>query len=557
MNSKKLLCFALFFTSTLLSYQAWGQVLERQSLLPPDIDAVVNPRPSIDPSVPTLEPKVIVGVIDDGVDYTHPILAPHAVFKRDANGVPIGFGRDFVGRDDWAHPRYGRTTHPSQWLVMQTILPAEIAEISKVLFFFSTFFAQSSNSVSKQFPKYASLLQTERLLEFESAQFATHGTMVAGLASYDAPEIGIIGYRVFPMVIDLTSLLPEGQDTSSNSDPDSLNPTLSSQIGPSVSALSSGELSSLRKIESWIHGINSLDYQKSTLQKGVPTSSTLASKANAADEPVDDFGQGFLDAIDSANRDGVRVVNMSFGGSGDEPWSKAIKTKIASLPHIAFIAAAGNEATWSSDASGRARGLGPCGGKTPGNLLCVGALKEGAKFADFTSFNIESTNKLVFARGTNIISTSAQGWCDESELAPLLAFSLDPTKGARFDQKFTLSDRSSIESGLSKCLNRNSMMTADGTSFSSPLVARIVALKLAKNPNLSGAAAIDRVLEESETIKQGIVTSSMLRIRKPSWMSPKADENYERRKDGTTRRSKSRKSPQSNASYFEFDIPKN
>src|SRR5690606_23204335 len=47
-------------------------------------------------------------------------------------------------------------------------------------------------------PDLKEVLNPDRNVTQETAGAAYHGTHVAGLASYDAPEIGILGYRILP-----------------------------------------------------------------------------------------------------------------------------------------------------------------------------------------------------------------------------------------------------------------------------------------------------------------------------------------------------------------------
>ncbi len=72
--------------------------------LPAVAESVVNPKPSDVP--PSGTDKVRVGVMDCGVDYTHPDLIGRIHFDRDSSGAIIGAGRDVLGNDAWPFPNY-------------------------------------------------------------------------------------------------------------------------------------------------------------------------------------------------------------------------------------------------------------------------------------------------------------------------------------------------------------------------------------------------------------------------------------------------------------------
>lgn len=68
--------------------------------MPRPLREAANPMPLSSESWGRLD----VAVIDNGVDYTHPIFRNHVSVETNRRGEVVGVGRDFVGGDDFAHP---------------------------------------------------------------------------------------------------------------------------------------------------------------------------------------------------------------------------------------------------------------------------------------------------------------------------------------------------------------------------------------------------------------------------------------------------------------------
>jgi subtilisin family serine protease len=137
--------------------------------------------------------KVLVAIMDSGVDYNHPYLKSNIHFKLDENNKPVGTGWDFAGNDAWPAPYVARTNHFNPQLSdadREKGLDGLLAMQALLL----------------EHPELKSFFPLERNSQEEDSEGFDHGTHVAGLASYDSPEIGIMSYRVTPM-----NIIPESQ----------------------------------------------------------------------------------------------------------------------------------------------------------------------------------------------------------------------------------------------------------------------------------------------------------------------------------------------------------
>ena len=73
-----------------------------QTIIPKDLLHLANPTPDLN----TCEQKfaIKIGVIDTGVDYNNPLIKNNIAYNCNEENMPIGFGRDDLGQDDWASP---------------------------------------------------------------------------------------------------------------------------------------------------------------------------------------------------------------------------------------------------------------------------------------------------------------------------------------------------------------------------------------------------------------------------------------------------------------------
>jgi thermitase len=119
---------------------------------------------------------------------------------------------------------------------------------------------------------------------------------------------------------------------------------------------------------------------------------------------LDDEGAGFdsdiADAMVYAGENGVRVVNLSLGGSDPAP---ALDAAIQAEGNTLFVVAAGNEGT---DNNASATPSWPCN-STEANVICVGASTNNDRVADFSNFGATTVD--LFAPGYQILSTVPAG----------------------------------------------------------------------------------------------------------------------------------------------------
>lgn len=140
-----------------------------------DLTTIANPIPaSRDFYKNNQNHKVLLAIIDSGVDYNHPYLVNNMHFDLNPSGEPIGLGWDYLGNDPWPSPYLSRPTPLNseyQRRLMELILRNPALE------------------------PYI-LPQRQFTDEFETSSF--HGTHVAGLISFGKPEFGLVPYRVVP-----------------------------------------------------------------------------------------------------------------------------------------------------------------------------------------------------------------------------------------------------------------------------------------------------------------------------------------------------------------------
>lgn len=72
--------------------------------MPPALEAAANPKPKLSLRDASLGQEVLVAVIDNGVDYLHPMLENQIDFDS-MDGRITGSGLDVLGGDTWPHPR--------------------------------------------------------------------------------------------------------------------------------------------------------------------------------------------------------------------------------------------------------------------------------------------------------------------------------------------------------------------------------------------------------------------------------------------------------------------
>lgn len=156
-----------------------------QSVIPAEWSSFFNSAPVNNNYLKTNDKhKVLVAVIDSGVDYNHPLLKNSIHYSIDTKGIANGAGWDFIGNDSWPLPYLARTRHLYQH-DRRTLNEENLV-------------ATNIKNLLATSPELARWIHANRNLEDEAVQGIYHGTHVAGLASYDEPRIGIVPYRILP-----------------------------------------------------------------------------------------------------------------------------------------------------------------------------------------------------------------------------------------------------------------------------------------------------------------------------------------------------------------------
>ncbi|MEY4616921.1 MAG: hypothetical protein RJB66_1881 [Pseudomonadota bacterium] len=184
LNNRKSIIISSIIGSAMILFSGC-RATHNQTMIPAEWRSYFNAAPVSKKIEQTnSQHKVLVAIIDSGVDYNHPLLKDHMHFDLDEKGIATGSGFDFVGNDSWPLPYLARTRH--LYSKMETDL---------------TEYQQVSANIKKMISSHKELEQwinPHRVHEDEAEQGIYHGTHVAGLASYDDSRIGILGYRVLP-----------------------------------------------------------------------------------------------------------------------------------------------------------------------------------------------------------------------------------------------------------------------------------------------------------------------------------------------------------------------
>ncbi|MGK5089323.1 S8 family serine peptidase [Bdellovibrionota bacterium FG-2] len=160
--------------------------VDNQKIATPEDQQLVNPAPMTrDFAANNAKHKVLMAVIDTGIDYNHPYLQSQIHFSLDATGKPQGLGKDYVGDDSWPAPYLARTSLYDPGTSAEDLKKSQ-AE-----------FEGLSNLVATA-PDLAKYFAPHRNTNQEQAEGTYHGTHVSGLMVYDRPDFGLMGYRVLP-----------------------------------------------------------------------------------------------------------------------------------------------------------------------------------------------------------------------------------------------------------------------------------------------------------------------------------------------------------------------
>ncbi len=160
------------------------EIVDDQSALTSEHATLVNPAPKArDFKTVNAAHKVLLGVIDSGVDYNHPLLTDNMHYELDETGKPVGVGRDYPGKDNW----------PSPYIARSSLYDTDEKTKAKAIKI-----RDGLEGLLKERPEFAAFINPERNVGQEVESGSYHGTHVAGLMVYDRPDFGLKGYRVLP-----------------------------------------------------------------------------------------------------------------------------------------------------------------------------------------------------------------------------------------------------------------------------------------------------------------------------------------------------------------------
>lgn len=182
----------------LASQEALAQAADDQRILDAGRKALVNVVPVAREFAKNNQAhKILMAVVDTGVDYNHPLLLSNIHFNLDASGKPVGAGWDFTGNDAWPAPLIANS------LDLNPKAPADGVANERQL-------SQVLSEIGRLFPAHQNRLDPRRNIFQEITGGLFHGTHVAGLMVYDEPRLGVLPYRAIPMSIEYNE---KGQPT--------------------------------------------------------------------------------------------------------------------------------------------------------------------------------------------------------------------------------------------------------------------------------------------------------------------------------------------------------
>lgn len=463
----------LLILASLSLTNAWAQAFNQKlARLDPHMDEAVNEKPLNRNFLENnSKHKVLIAIIDNGVDYNHPILSNNIHFQLNDMGEPIGAGYDFIADDAWASPYLANTLMLDKLQLEGTKLinlgakevfsieALNLIEDKKHNYYSIKNIAKDAESLTR----VSELANPNRDYKAEISEGAGHGTHVAGLASYDDDEIGIIPVRVNPISISLT--------------------------------------------------------------KTIVAKSELIRTSYVEDISVYDRAyEGILYAINS----GAKVINISLNAVGTlsdkitiaarNEKIKALNIKLETLlkkhPDVVVVSAAGNDKSWMEHVVVNTF---PCGIKAP-NVLCVGALTPSGDLVQFTNISLKKSVNMIYAAGENIYSTYPQKMCN-------------PKSDASYNDLKSSTNIIITEKIFSKsCVHGDTpkLVKMSGTSMATPIVSRMVAKIIKANPGITGKGAIDLLMQKADSIggedsdDDLRIKVDRIRAKAPSWYANKS-----------------------------------
>lgn len=279
--------------------------------------------------------------------------------------------------------------------------------------------------------------------------------------------------------------------------------------------------------------------------KVLPYHETDEDEVQFASGKADRFVTNFESALIHARAAGVKVVNLSLGGSFERPTNSndsAYEEKLEKynnykrmLTHgltdlvkkyneILFVAAAGNDSGWSDNES---RIQYPCGVEAP-NVLCVGALNKDGTLARFTNLPLNKVD-LVLASGVSLISTVPSDNCGylRKQFGSILTGGSDDSGLCKYDLKekkwlpdseFAEQYKTLISTIYASCMREKAMFEPmSGTSMATPVVSHLAADLWLKSPTATPAEIIAALKSRSKMDNSRQFVAYSLKAKAPSW----------------------------------------
>lgn len=176
-------CGILF--TTFLSLNACNTI-DNQLTMKPEHHLISDPAPTSRNFLALNQThRVLMAVVDTGVDYNHPELLPNIHFELNSSGTPISAGFDFISNDVWPAPYVIRTSAYDYNASFEIWWESERAHAD-------------IETLLRKAPDLSAIAHPDRHLYQEFEEGTYHGTHVAGLMVYDRPDFGLISYRVLP-----------------------------------------------------------------------------------------------------------------------------------------------------------------------------------------------------------------------------------------------------------------------------------------------------------------------------------------------------------------------
>lgn len=438
------------------------EFVDDQRKASPERAAIANPVPSVqDPQAQNARHRVLVAVVDTGVDYLHPELQKNIHLQLDGRGRPVRWGWDYLGEDGW----------PSPLLVRTVDVDPEAGDRERRL---SVFMGKMYEDGLRLVPALSKFIDPVRIADVEARMF--HGTHVAGLLTYDRDDIGLLAYRVMPFNRRVNEALPsDGADE---------NQSVWSNLGRARK----------RYMESMA------EYRKESL--------LILERA-------------FRQAI----ADGAKVVNLSLGlapedgclregfespkcADVDREFYRRMQELIRGARDVVFVAAAGNDGKSFSGAD-----ILPCGFESE-NLICVGALKNEKTVADFSNIALKHKN-FVFAPGVQILSLMPTSICR----SPLIPGS---NQIGTYDRDDEETRRQKWQEILKQCSAETGYGPVSGTSMATPLIARQIAILMAESPLKEGSEIVREFFRRTLSVDVKGTPYRRFDVEAPSWTKGKS-----------------------------------